>query len=432
VEDRWGRIYVAGGRGIDRLDPTPNGAAVTKHFTTADGLAGGNMQAAYADRDGNLWFGTTLGLSRLVPEPDPPQSAPHVLISGLRIRGVPYPLSDLGVEHLSGIRLNPDQTQVEIGFLALQFAAGEAPRYQYMLADADKDWGPLSTERTVSYASLKPGSYRFLVRAVNSAGIAGSAPASVAFTILPPVWLRWWFQVLCACATLSVLYALHRGRLKRLLQMERLRTSIAMDLHDDIGASLSQIAAVSEALSQRGDADDRYREPLSQIAMDSREMVGSMSDLVWAINPRHDHLQDLVQRMRRFASDLLTARDMEFRFSAPSSSLRLSVEQRRHIFLIFKEAVNNVARHSGCTGAEAGLTLEADTLVLRVHDNGRGLDTQQAGRGNGLGDMRARAKALGGEVEIDGGRDGGTTVTLRVPLGRPPGPGWRAYFHLHR
>jgi len=431
TEDRWGRIYVGGGRGIDRFDPTaPNGGVLTKHFTTADGLAAGNLQAAFADREGNLWFGTTLGLSRLVPEADPSPSPPNILISGLRIRGVPYPLSDLGVDHLSGIRLRPDQTQIEVSFLGLSFAAGEVLRYQFMLADADPDWGPLTTERTVSYARLKPGSYRFLVRAVNSAGIAGPAPASVAFTILPPVWQRWWFLALCASAALSVLYALYRGRVGRLLQVERLRTSIAMDLHDDIGASLSQIAAVSEALSQRGGADDRYREPLSQIAMDSREMVSAMSDLVWAIDPRRDHLQDLVQRMRRFASEMLTACNIRFRFSAPASSLRLSVDQRRHIFLIFKESVNNAARHSGCSEAEAGLDLEADTLVLHVHDNGHGLDMQQTGRGNGLNDMRTRAKALGGEVVIGGGQDCGTTVTLRVPLGRLPG--WQAFFHLNR
>ncbi len=185
-------------------------------------------------------------------------------------------------------------------------------------------------------------------------------------------------------------------------------------------------------MSQRGGADDRYREPLSQIAMDSREMVAAMSDLVWAIDPRRDHLQDLVQRMRRFASDMLTACNIQFRFSAPESSLRLSVDQRRHIFLIFKESVNNAARHSRCTEAEAGLTFEADALVLRVHDNGRGLDLPRAGRGNGLNDMGTRAKALGGEVEITGDRDCGTTVTLRVPMGHLAGPRWHAFFHLNR
>ncbi len=433
TEDRWGRIYICGALGIDRLDPAaPQEAWRSKYFTTADGLAGGNLEAAFADRDGNLWFGTTLGLSRLVPEPDPPPSPPRILISGLRIRGVPYPLSDLGVDRLTGIQLKPDQTQIEVSFLGLSFEAGEVLRYQFMLADADRDWGAPTAERTVNYASLKPGSYRFLVRAVNSAGISGAVPASIAFTILPPVWQRWWFLALCVSVAMSALYALHRDRVGRLLQLERVRTRIATDLHDDIGASLSQIAVVSEVLSQREGAAERLREPLSQIANDSRELVGSMSDLVWAIDPRRDHLQDLVQRMRRFSSDMFTAHDIQFRFSATDGDLRLGVDQRRHIFLIFKEGVNNIVRHSHCTEAEIGLTLEANTLVLRVQDNGRGLDLSQAVHGNGLSSIRARAGALGGEVDICGGRDCGTNVTLRVPLERSPSRHWTKVFHRNR
>jgi signal transduction histidine kinase len=332
---------------------------------------------------------------------------------------------------LSGIQLKPDQTQIEISFLGLSFEAGEVLRYQFMLSDADRAWGPLTTQRTVNYASLKPGSYRFLVRAVNSAGISGSVPASIAFTILPPVWQRSWFLALCAGAIMSVLYSLHRNRLSHVVQLERIRTRIATDLHDDIGASLSQIAVVSEVLSKRGGAEDELREPLSQIATDSRELVASMSDLVWAIDPRRDHLHDLVQRMRRFSSDMFTARNIKFRFSAPAGDLRLSVDQRRQIFLIFKEGVNNIVRHANCTEAEITLTFEANTLVLRIHDSGRGLDLSQATDGNGLSGMRARAEALGGAVEITGGHCG-TDVTLRIPLGRMRVPRRRAFSHLNR
>jgi ligand-binding sensor domain-containing protein/two-component sensor histidine kinase len=433
TEDRWGRIYVCGGRGIDRLDPVAsNGARVTKHFTTADGLVGGNLQAAFADREGNLWFGTTLGLSRLVPEPESPQPPPRTLINELRIRGVPYPLSDLGVDHLSGIHLKPDQTQIEIGFLGLSFEAGEVLQYQFMLADAEQDWGTLTTQRSVNYASLRPGSYHFLVRAVNSAGISGSEPASIEFTILPPVWQRWWFLALCACGVMSLLYALHRNRVGRLVQLERVRTRIATDLHDDIGASLSQIAVVSEVLSQRGDAQDQFREPLSQIANDSRELVASMSDLVWSIDPRRDHLHDLIQRMRRFSSDMFTASNIQLRFSAPAGDLRLTVDQRRQIFLVFKEGVNNIVRHSDCTEAEVELTFESSTLVLRVRDNGCGIDLSSADHGNGLTGIRARAEALGGEVEIISCPDRGTDITLKVPLGRLATTRRKALFHLNR
>ena len=433
TEDRWGRIYVCGGRGIDRLDPSaPNGGAVTKHFTTADGVAGGNFLAAIEDGKGNLWFGTTLGLSRLVPEADPPPTSPRVLISGVRIRGVPYPVSDLGVAQLSGIRLRPDQTQLEVSFLGLSFAAGEVLRYQFMLADADRDWGPLTAERTVNYASLKPGSYRFLVRAVNAAGISAPVPASLAFTLLPPVWQRWWFLVLCACLGLSALYAVYRLRVGRLLHLERIRTRIATDLHDDIGASLSQIAIVSEALSRRTGVEHQFQEPLSQIATDSREMVTSMSDLVWSIDPRRDRLHDLVQRMRRFSGDMFAARDIRSRFSAPSSDLLLSIEQRRHLYLIFKEGVNNIVRHSACSEVEIGLSCQENALVLQVKDNGCGFDLSESGQGNGLSGMRARAAALGGTVEIAAARNGGTTLTLRVPLSRMRSSRWRPFFHADR
>jgi len=267
---------------------------------------------------------------------------------------------------------------------------------------------------------------------VNSAGLAAPEPASVTFTLAPPVWQRWWFLALCASAGICALYTLHLSRVRRLLQLERIRTRIATDLHDDIGASLSQIAVVSEALSQRVGIEHKFQEPLSQIAMDSREMVASMSDLVWSIDPRRDHLRDLVQRMRRFSGDMFTARNIQFHFSAPSSDLLLSIEQRRHIFLIFKECVNNAVRHSACTEAAVGLTLGADTLVLQVRDNGRGLDLSQTGHGNGLSGMRARAESLGGQLEMASVGNGGTAITLRVPFNRLRTERWKTYFHLNR
>jgi ligand-binding sensor domain-containing protein/two-component sensor histidine kinase len=429
TEDTAGRIYAATMRGVDRLDPR---TGHIKHFSTVDGLARGSVRMAMRDAAGDLWFATTQGLSRLSPTADRPPAIPSVRITDLHIGRERYPVSQVGETRISRGDLQPSRNQFRVAFVGFSDEPEANLRYTYRLDGGEAGWQGPGRDHEANYPELAPGPYRFLVKAVNSEGQESATPAEIDFRILPPVWGRWWFRLSALLACGALLYGAYRYNLNRLLELERVRTRIAIDLHDDIGASLSQIAAVSEALSLRGGADDRYREPLSQIAMDSREMVSAMSDLVWAIDPRRDHLQDLVQRMRRFASDMLTACGMEFRFSAPDSSLRLSVEQRRHTFLIFKESVNNIARHSGCTEAEAGLTLEADTLVLRVHDNGRGLDTQQTGHGNGLSDMRARAKALGGAVEIAGGRDCGTTVTLRVPLGRLPRTGWQAYFHLNR
>jgi signal transduction histidine kinase len=154
------------------------------------------------------------------------------------------------------------------------------------------------------------------------------------------------------------------------------------------------------------------------IATASRDLVDSMSDIVWAINPNKDQLSDLVQRMRRFASDLFTARQIEFTFAAPGEeqTLKIGADLRRQVFLIFKEAVNNIARHSACTAAEIELTIEKGRLVLKLVDNGPGFDPTQVSEGQGLASMRSRAKSLGGELQINSNQDEGTMIMLRVPL----------------
>jgi len=159
-------------------------------------------------------------------------------------------------------------------------------------------------------------------------------------------------------------------------------------------------------------------EPLAVIATASRDLVDSMSDIVWAINPNKDHLRDLIQRMRRFASDLFTARKIEFTFaaSAEDQALTIGADLRRQVFLIFKEAVNNVARHSACTEAQIEMNIENRSLTIKVADNGQGFDPAQLSEGHGLASMRARAQELGGELQIISNDGPGTTILLNVPL----------------
>ena len=195
TEDRWGRIYIGTGRGVDRLDPA---SGHIRHYTTADGLAGNFINVALRDREGALWFGTLEGLSRLIPQPDRPPSPLPVLISSLRIAGALYPISELGVAEVTGLELGASQNRVSIDFFALGLEAGEALRYQYKLEGAGSDWSALGDHRTVTYANLAPGRYRFLVRAVSAGGATSPSPAVVAFKILSPVWQRWWFLSLAA------------------------------------------------------------------------------------------------------------------------------------------------------------------------------------------------------------------------------------------
>ncbi len=427
TEDLLGRIYLGTGHGVDCIYP---GARLrVRHYTNADGLARGGVLAAFCDRRGVLWFGTREGLSRLDPEPERPQSAPPVLISGLRVRGAPLPISALGETSLSGIELPSDRNQLELEFVGLGFGAGGDLHYQYRLEGTDLDWSPATDRRTVNYANLSPGGYRWQVRAITSDGIA-SVPATVAFSILAPVWQRWWMRLLMLLAVSWLLYGIYRYRMARLLEVERLRTRIATDLHDDIGSTLSQIALLSE-VAQRRSAPAEREEPLADIANLSRELVDSMSDIVWAIDPEQDRLGDLSHRMRRFASDLFSHNGSQVQLDLPAEDQNphIGAYIRRQVFLIFKESLHNAARHSCCTEVDLKLRLADGWLELSIADNGRGFDLQHAGRGHGLASMRRRTGHLGGDLVVESAPGYGTTVHLRAPLARQSAPFWKRSPH---
>jgi two-component sensor histidine kinase len=426
TEDHWGRIYFWTGRGVDRLEPT---TGAIRHYTEADGLvmSGSDHSVAFSDRHGHLWFGAD-GLSRLDPEPDDPNPAPPpVRITGVRIRGIAYSVSDLGETNLSGLILDPDQNAIEIDFAGFNFGVGQVLRYQYKLEGTDHDWSPLTELRTVNYAKLRPGSYRFLVRTVNAEGIVSSSPALFTFRLLAPVWQRWWFLSLLAVTLGLIIYLGHRYRMAQVLTVERIRTRIASDLHDDVGAGLSQIAILSEVVKRETRPDGSEAGALlDHMAELSRNLVDSMGEIVWAISPRRDSLEALVQRMRRFASDVLAPRSIEFEFRVPSMDhdSSLGADVRRQVFLVFKEAVNNSARHAGCSRVSVALAFEKDALELIISDNGCGLNptAERNGhsQGHGIESIRHRAAEMGGHMEISSGQGTGTRIDLRVPLTRRP------------
>jgi len=211
---------------------------------------------------------------------------------------------------------------------------------------------------------------------------------------------------------------LYRYRVEQLVAIERVRTRIAADLHDDIGASLSQVAILSELA--RGEADTRQEtaNTLDRIATTSRELVESIGDIVWGINPKRDRVGDLLQRMRHFASDTFTARNIDFTFHVPDAGrdLALAADLRREVLLVFKEAVNNIARHAGCHHAEIDVRIDRDGLILQVADDGQGLsDSHCRGDGHGLPSMQERAARMDGQLHVESSPGEGTRIVLRVP-----------------
>jgi signal transduction histidine kinase/ligand-binding sensor domain-containing protein len=437
TEDTAGRIYIATGRGVNRLDLQTGRVKV---FTTADGLPENIVTQCKRDVQGALWFGTWNGLARYVPQSDEQSQSPPVFFSDLRVNGESFKkLSELGETTVENLEFNSEQRQVQIAFFALGFGAGERLLYQYKLDGTGADWSEPVEQRTINL-NLSPGNYRLLVRAVNAEGVASDNPASVSFSIARPVWQRWWFLLIAALAVSALVYAVYRYRVNQIIKLERVRTRIATDLHDDIGSSLSKIAILSEVVRQKnGKEKNGGFEPLEIIANTSREMVDSMSDIVWAINPERDHLSDLVQRMRHFAEEILDAQDIEYQFSVAENlkDITLGADLRREIYLIFKECVNNLAKHSRATEAEFEIRLEKEHLIIGIEDNGHGFavaelraetssaysadigaDAARSFGGNGLRNMKRRAQNLGGDFVIDSQIGNGTRITLKIPVGK--------------
>ena len=474
TEDKFGRIYLGTVRGVDRLTPETNRV---KHYSILDGLAADFVTDSHSDKNGNLWFATMGGLSRLVPTPDETTAPPPVFVGGLRIAGVQQPVSQLGDAGIEKGALAHTENNFQIEFFGLDFRAGENLRYQYRLEGADADWSEPTDSRTVTYANLQPGNYRFLVRAINSDGAASENPAVVSFKILPPVWARWWFALLSAAAIFLIFFLFYRyrtarlreinaalteanraeeellqAREERLAELEKVRSRIATDLHDDIGASLTQIAILSEvARQQNKKGDGTIAQPLRMISTVSNELVETMSDIVWSINPGKDHLSDLTQRMRRFASDVLSPKDINLIFHSPDADkeITLNTNLRREVFLIFKEAINNIVKHSGATETRVEMEISARYLTLEISDDGKGMSERSAAAdeltqqnqvaavkpensisnfhlsaaadgsdssdGNGISNMKKRAREMNGVLNVFS-NESGTIINLRLPL----------------
>jgi signal transduction histidine kinase len=326
---------------------------------------------------------------------------------------------------ISDIELEPSHDRLQVEFVAFADEPENNLRYAYKLDGSDPDWSPLRRDHLVNYAALGAGKYRLLVKAVNSDGLESAVPAEVDFTVLPPFWRSWWFEALALATLAGVVYLLHSYRVAQIVNLERMRTLIATDLHDDIGSGLSQIAILSEVARARVSSDHHMPiESLERVGILARELVDSMSDIVWSIRSEADGFDSLVSRMREFAIDLLVSQGIGFELRAPSvgEHLKLSLQARRQLLLLFKECVHNAARHSGCSKVLTTLQIEDKEILLIVVDNGKGLSAIEkppgwAG-GNGIPGMRQRAESLNGSIQFDSQPGQGCTVSIRVPARR--------------
>lgn len=421
AEDHLGRIYVGMHSRVARLEAANGpqaGPLRLRHYTTAEGLPFGNVRTMICDRKGVIWTAGVNGVARLEPETRQQALPRLVRIMALKAGGIALPLSEFGERILRGYSFPDRGGAVEVEFVAAGAGEAEGQRYSYLLEGAEEGWSaPLSGGR-LTLAGLKAGRYRLVVRPEGEGNAV--APAVLEFTVTAPLYRRGWFVgLLGAAVALSVIW-IHRSRWKRELALERMRMQIATDLHDELGARLTQVALTSE--TARMSREEAVKEnALEQVAGTAREMIGSLGDLVWAIRPQQEMGEDLVRRMRAAASEMLSAARMrlEFEVSEDMSRVRLDPEQRRQILAVFKESIHNAVRHSGGTFVRVRLDVQQGWLVLSTSNDGGPAPREEAADSNGrhgIEGMRWRAEMIGGRLEAGPAGANGWRVTLRAPL----------------
>lgn len=424
--DRRGMLWMPTDNGLVRYDP-PTGQV--KVYTTADGLGFDefNRLAHAQGPDGRLYFGGLNGITAFHPddlgEPAEVTTGPLVLKSIRVQREEGDAMQDLTVDVLEGapVLMRPKDRFISVDLALLTYEDPALLEYAWRIDGIDVDWN-LQREPFLRITALPYGDHLLRLKAQDAEG-RWSEEIRIPLTMMKPVHLRWWFLLLCLLALGAIVYAIVRYRERQLRQVIRIRDRIALDLHDEVGSNLSSVVLFSTAVGKHADAlPPEAMAMLKRMKENSRRAMESMNDIVWSVNSGHDSMVDLVDRFQAFAQPVCEAADIDVRFHVVDGVLdrRLGMEQRKNIYLIFKEAVNNAVKHGQCHRIDVHVRAAGHMLELEVTDDGIGLgatDAQKAGLGgNGIDNMQRRAAQIGGTLEVTSGAQRGTTVRLRAPL----------------
>lgn len=409
VGDDLGQIWLNTNLGIEVIDPV-NMRFI--HYTAQDGININETGYLIRKSSGDLVRFDLNGLHIFSPSSvNSNKVAPPVYVNTLRVldRNIP-------VYGDTTINLKYFQNYVSFGYVALNYTQYFKNRYAYKLTGLNNDWIEGDESRTISYANLSPGSYTFKVKASNNDDFWNDKGAQVTLVISPPFWATWWFSALAILLVIGSVYVLFQYSLHQKLKAFEIRNKISRDLHDEVGSTLSSIGFVSSmALNDNGNID-KMKHSLSSINDSSRAMLDAMNDIIWNIQPQNDILENIVARMMSYASELLEARkiSMKYHIADNLKHLHLGLAVRHDFFVIFKEAVNNLAKYSSASEAYIKLDFISPDLVLTIKDNGKGFDPQNVSKGNGLKNMRSRADKIGAKYCLQTEPGKGTTVKLSI------------------
>ncbi len=389
----------------------------------------GLQPAGAKTADGRLWFPTAKGLVSINPANVQTNAlAPPVVIEAMRVDD-----RTVGGEFSSSpLQISPGRHRFEFQYTGLSFIAAEKVRFKCRLEGFDNDWSGTDTKRLATYNYLPPGPYSFCVIACNNDGVWNETGARIDFTVLPYFWqtalFRWLALIFLIATSGGIAWFDTRRRMRYKLErverqrdIERERTRIARDIHDDLGAHLTRITMISESAKSDLLNPERAATGLSRIYETARELTRSMDEIVWAVNPRHDTLESLASYLEKFAQDLLATAGIRCRLDLPVQfpDWYLTSETRHNLFLACKEALHNVIKHSGASEVYIRLALGEKSFELVIEDNGRGFNPEaqreklaenpsRHSSGNGLENMSRRLSSIGGTCAIQSAPGKGT------------------------
>ncbi len=409
-------VWIGSTAGILKYDLNTNESARAEHetsmmqvFPSSSFTAIGN-DIVFGFRDGYAYF--TSGLKNTLAPSDP-------VIEGVRVNNQPVLRDFPAQKNARKLTFSHSDNSINIAFTAFLFNDPDHINFRYRLIGADPGWQYTEDQRSANYAQLSPGTYTFYVQCGNKNGIWNNHLASVNFVIQAPYWETWWFRTLVTLLIALGLYRLYRYRIKNILAIQKIRERIASDFHDDIGAALSSISIFSEVADTQLEEKlphEQTREIIGHISFHSHAMLEAMDDIIWAVNPRNDHFNDLAVRMREFAIPLLEARNIDFDIDIQGDILntRVEMEARKNIFMIFKECINNILKHSGCSAMKVSVKKLNDQLELVISDNGKGFDIAAPNTRNGLKNIQKRADEINGTITTTTQPGKGTVTRLVV------------------
>lgn len=294
-------------------------------------------------------------------------------------------------------------------------------RYTCMLEGLEDHWNTWTTNTEVSYGNLTPGSYVFKVRAINGEGIR-SPVSAFAFTIRPPWWRTTWallfFTLLLLILIISAFWYVAEIHRREIRMITRERSRIARELHDDVGAELTRITILSQNLQKKPALDAEILEKLQKISDTGKRLLGSIGEIIWAMNPRQDNLESLTAYILKYVTEYLDTAGIRVKIEYPDTipGRMVSDPYRRNVFLAVKEAVSNITRHSKATEVRFSLFLDDSQVTIEMADNGSGFSPEiKNGAGNGLKNMQERMKEVGGSFGIFSEPGKGALVRFRFP-----------------